>query len=98
MITETEFVILDHHKRIVADNNIRVSNLQNSLNNKDQKLLEMQKYILEVERMVFAVCQENQRLKNELSAYNQDIEYLEDTIKALRHKLTATSDKSVVYV
>ena len=95
MITEAEFVILDHHNRMMADHNISASNFQKSLRFKDQKIVEMQKYISEIESMIIDVSKENRQLKNELMASWQDVECLEDTVKILSDKLKMLSVKTV---
>ena len=95
MITEAEFVILDHHNRMMADHNISASNFQKLLRFKDQKIVEMQKYISEIESMIIDVSKENRQLKNELMASWQDVECLEDTVKILSDKLKMLSVKTV---
>ena len=96
MITETEFVILNHHNRMMADRNISASNFQKSLRFKDQKIVEMQKYISEIESMIIDVSKENCKLKNELMSSRQDVECLEDTIKVLSDKLKMGSVKTIL--
>lgn len=96
MITETEFVILDHHNRMMADHNINASNFQKLLRFKDQKIVEMQKYILEIESMVMDVSKENRQLKDELMASRQDVECLECTVKVLSDKLKMGSVKTIL--
>ena len=95
MITETEFVILNHHNRMMADHNISASNFQKSLRFKDQKIVEMQKYISEIENMIMEMLKENRQLRDELMASRQDAECLEDTIKVLSDKLNMRSVKTV---
>ena len=95
MITETEFVILNHHNRMMVDHNISASNFQKSLRFKDQKIVEMQKYISEIENMIMEMSKENRQLWDELMASRQDAECLEDTIKVLSDKLNMWSVKTV---
>lgn len=95
MITETEFVILDHNNRMIAAHNSSVSNFQKSLRFKDQKIVEMQKYISEIESMIMDMSKENRQLRDELMASRQDVECLEDTIKVLSDKLKMGSVKTV---
>ena len=95
MITEAEFVILDHHNRMMADHNISASNFQKSLRFKDQKIVEMQKYISEIENMILDMSKENSQLRDKLMASRQDMECLEDTVKILSDKLKMLSVKTV---